>query len=317
MNPTLRSRRQWLVAGAACVAAPMVRAQTPTKVAYGYSAVTDFASVFVAIDEGFFARRGLEVEAKFIPLNPTIVPALQSGSLQIGGPTPTVYLQALEGGLDHVVLGGGGVLSKTYTEVGLVAKAGAGIRSAADCVGKKIGVPGLGALLHVTFRQWLVINKVDPKQVNFIEAPFPQHADLIRGGSLDAVVSGGPFMSRIVESGSGYVAAYYMTFLPEGYPTILHVARRDWVEQNPAAVTAFREGIREAAAFMKLPANDARVRESCGKYMKLPPAVAAKMQISPTGPVVTVPQLQWWAGLMKEQALLKETPAFDKLIPKG
>lgn len=314
------TRRRFMargVASAAALAAPAFRARAATKISYGYSAVSDFASLFVAVDEGFFGKRGLEVEPRFIPLNPTIVPAIQSGSLHIGGPTPTSFLQSVEGGLDHVVLAGGGVLSKTYTELGLVAKAGAGIRSAGDCVGRKIGVPGLGALLHITFRQWLKTMGVDHTKVSFIEAPFPQHADLIRGGSIDAVVTGGPFMARILDSGAGYVAAYYTTFLPEGYPTIVHVARRDWVQQNPAAVKAFRDGLIEATAFLLRKENNARVRATLGKYLKLPEPVAAKMQISPPGPIVTLRQLQWWGGMMQEQGLLKTAPGYDTLIAKA
>ena len=121
--------------------------QATTKVVFGYTAVTDFASVFIAADEGFFAKRKLEVELKFIPLNSTIPAALQSDSLQIGGPTPSVFLQAVDGGLDLMVLAGGGVTSKTMTGFGLVARAGSGIRSPQDCAGKKVGVPGLGAFL--------------------------------------------------------------------------------------------------------------------------------------------------------------------------
>lgn len=319
MTPTL-TRRRLLIGGsalAAGLAAPAVRAQSTTAIAYGYSAVTDFATVFLAIDEGLFAKRRLEVEAKFIPINPTITPAIESGSLQVGGVTPTGFLQAAEGGLDHVIVGGGGVLSKNYTEVGLVARAGTNIRSAQDCVGKKIGVPGLGALLHVTFRHWLKLNKVHPGAVQFVEAPFPQHADLVRGGSIDAVVTAGPFMARILGSGAGYVAAYYTTFMPEGYPTIVHVARRDWVEANGPAVAGFRAAIQEAATFMGQEKNEPRVREVLGKYLKLPPPVAAKMQISPPGPVVTTAHLQWWAELMREQSLLKLEPAFARLLAKA
>lgn len=319
MNHT-SSRRHLLFGGAAIAAgmhAPLVRAQATTKVVYGYSAVSDFATVFIGADEGLFAKRGLEVEPKFIPINPTIIPGIESGSLQMGGPTPSGYLQSVDSGLDHVVLGGGGVFSKTFTELALVAKAGSGIRTAQDCVGKKIGVPGVGALLHVTFRQWLKMAGVDWKRVNFVEAPFPQHADLIRGGSIDAVVTAGPFMLRILDSGAGYVASFYATFLPEGYPTILHVAKREWAMQNPAAVKAFRAGIVEAAAFMAQPKNDARVRELLAKYLKVPAPVAAKMQISPPGPVVTAKQLQWWVGLMQEQGMLKSAPALDKIIFKG
>ena len=313
-------RRILLHAGAAAAAATTlwpVLARERTKIVYGYSAVSDFATVFVATDDGFFATRGLDVEPKFIPLNPTIILGIESGSLQMGGSTPTGYLQSIDGGLDQVVIGGGGVLSKTYTDLGLVARAGAGIRSAKDCIGKKIGVPGIGALLHVTFRQWLKVNGVDAKQVTFVEAPFPQHADLLRGGAVDAVVSGGPFMARIVDSGVGYVASFYMTFLPEGYPTILHVSRRDWAEKNPAAVKAFREAIVQAAAFIGQPKNEPKVREGFAKYLKVPAPLAAKMQISPPGPIVSVGQLQWWADMLREQGLLQQALPLGNLIVKA
>lgn len=319
-SSTSPTRRAALLRGAAllgAMAVPALPARAATKIAYGYSAVSDFATLFLATDEGLFGKRGLEVEPKFIPINSTIPAAIESGSLQMGGPTPTGFLQAVHGGLDHVVIGGGGVLSKTYTELGLVARAGAGIRSAQDCVGKKIGVPGLGALLHVAFRQWLKINGVDAGGVNFIESAFPQHADMIRGGTVDAVVTGGPFMTRIVDGGTGYVASYFSTFLPEGYPTVLHVARRDWAAQNAPAVRAFREAINEATAFMLQPKNDARVREVLAKYLKLPAPSVAKMQISPPGPVVTAKQLQWWGTLLREQGFTNAQLNYPDLIAKG
>ncbi len=312
-------QRRTLISALASASAALtlpVHSQTSTKVVFGYTAVGDFAPVFVAKEEGFFSKRGLDMELKFIPLNSTIPAALESDSLQIGGPTPSVYLQSVDGGLDHVVLAGGGVLSKTYTELGLAARAGSGIRSAQDCIGKKIGVPGLGAFLHVSFRQWLKVNRVDYKKVTFVEASFPQHADLIRGGSLDAVVTGGPFMQRIIDSGTGYVAAYYTTFLPEGQPTIVHAARREWAQKNPTAAKAFREGVVEGAAWVKTPANNARLREHIGKYIKLPPAVLATMQISPPGPVITPEQLRWWVGLMKDQEMLRTDIKVAELIWK-
>ncbi len=304
-----------LVAAPTCVAMP-ARAQSDTTIVFGYTAVTDFATVFVAADEGYFKKRHLDVELKFIPLNSTIPAALQSDSLQIGGPTPSVFLQAVDGGLDLVVVSGGGVTSKSVTGFGLVARAGSGIRSAPDCVGKKIGVPGLGAFLHVTFRAWLKDRGVDYRKVSFVEASFPQHGDLLRGGSVDAVVTADPFMSRITESGAGYVASYYGTFLPDGKHTILHAAKREWVAKNPAAARAFREAVQEAGAFVEQAKNDARVRASIGKYIKLPPEVLAKIQISPPGPLVSEKQLAYWVGLMKDQDMLKTSLDVSQLVAK-
>lgn len=311
-------KRRQLLAGAAAagaIAALPARAQS-TKITFGYTAVTDFASVFVAAEEGFFKKRNLDVELKFIPLNSTIPAAVQADSLQIGGPTPSVFLQSVDGGLDHVVLAGGGVTIKSFTGFGLVARAGSGIKSAQDCVGKKIGVPGLGAFLHVTFRGWLKGQGVDYRKVNFVEAAFPQHGDLLRGGTLDAVISADPFMSRITDSGIGYVASYYATFLPEGQPTIIYTARRDWTQKNPQAAHAFQQAVQEAAAFMAKPANSDKVRGAIGKYIKLPPEVLAKAQISPPGPVVTEKQLAYWVSLMKDQEMLRTSPEPAKLIFK-
>lgn len=314
--PGRRLALQAAAAASAALALPAARAQSFPKITFGYTAVSDFASVFVAAEEGLFAKRRLEVEPKFIPLNSTIPAAIQSDSLQLGGPTPSVFLQAVDGGLDHVVVGGGGVTSKTMTGIGLVARAGAGIRSAQDCVGKKVGVPGLGAFLHVTFRAWLKQSGVDHRRVTFVEAPFPQHGDLLRGGSLDAVVTADPFMARIVDSGNGYVASYYSTFLPDGQPSIVYAGKRSWVEANAAAVRAFQAAVQEAGAFIAKPANDAKVRAAIGKYIKLPPEVLAKMQISPPGPVVNDRQLAYWVGLMKDQEMLRADPAVARLVFK-
>lgn len=79
------------LAAASAAAALPSRAQSNPKIVFGYTAVSDFASVFVAAEEGYFKKRTLDVELKFIPLNSTIPAALQSDSLQIGGPTPSVF----------------------------------------------------------------------------------------------------------------------------------------------------------------------------------------------------------------------------------
>jgi len=214
------------------------------------------------------------------------------------------------------VVGGGGMTSKSLTGVGFVARAGSGIRTAQDCVGRKIGVPGLGAYLHVSFRAWLKLNKVDPAKVNFVEVSFPQHSDVLRAGSIDGVVTGDPFMARILASGTGYVASYYTTFQPDGMPTILYTARRDWVAKNAQAVKAFQAAIIEAANFIKKPANDATVRAHIGKFIKLPPEILASMQLSPPSPVIVEKQLSYWVDMMNDQKMLKASPNVPSLLAK-
>jgi hypothetical protein len=54
------NRRTLLLTGLA--AAAPTHAQPATKIALGYTAVTDFASAFVAVEEGYFSKRGLDVQ---------------------------------------------------------------------------------------------------------------------------------------------------------------------------------------------------------------------------------------------------------------
>src|SRR6185295_7226992 len=160
-------------------------ASAQTKINIGYTAVTDFASAFVAQEQGFFKKHGLDAEFTLITLNSNIPAAVLSNSVQIGGPTPSVHLQAVDGGLDLVIIAGGSVTSKTITSVGVVARPDSSIAKPEDFVGKKIGVPGLGAFLHVLFRQWLIEKGVDFKKVTFVEVSFPQMNDVLKSGQID------------------------------------------------------------------------------------------------------------------------------------
>jgi NitT/TauT family transport system substrate-binding protein len=67
---------------------------------------------------------------------------------------------------------------------------------------------------------------------------------------------------------------------------------------------------------MKIPSNEPKVREHTGKFIKLPPEVIAKVQLSPPGPIETEKQLNFWGAMMKDQEMLKTAPAVAQLIAK-
>jgi NitT/TauT family transport system substrate-binding protein len=133
---------------------------------------------------------------------------------------------------------------------------------------------------------------------------------------VDAVVSADPFMSRITDSGAGYVVSYYSTFLPDGQPTIITPRGETGWRRTPPRPGLPRGHRRGRRLHRPSPKNNDKVRAAIGKYIKLPPEVIAKVQISPPGPVVTEKQLTYWINLMKEQDMLKTTPDVTKLIVK-
>ncbi len=302
--------------GAALVLAAWAdNATAQTKVNIGCTATTDCASAAVALQEGIFKKNGLDVSLTLIGLNSNIPAALLSDSIQIGGPTPSVFLQAIDGGLDLVaVAGASSTANSTYDSAGVIAAPASGISGPKDFVGKKVGAPGIGAFLQVLFSKWLIDNGVDPKQVNFVEVTFPTMSDALKSGAVDAVVGAEPFMSRILASGTGKIAGYFLEKLPERRPQILYASTRVWADANPDALKAFRASIQEGAKIVNEYPD--KGRKAIANFTKISMDVLSKMKLSVADPGIDQEQLDWWVSTMSEQNMLQGKPDTATLIQK-
>ena len=284
------------------------------KITFMYTAVSQFIGMFVAKDQGMLDKRGLDVDMSLTTNGSVISAALVADSAQIGGPTPTVLLQANEQGLDLVVVAG----TEVYPSVarsGIVAGAQSGIKLPKDLVGKKIGVPGLGGIIDVLSRKWVQVRGVDYHQIQWVEVGFPQQADALKGGLADAVASVDPFYSRVVGDKTGYDIGTYSEVIPDGTSPVNFVSTRAWADKNHESIVALRAALDEAVAYIKDPANDASVRASLAKFTKLPPAVAATMAIPKNFQVHIQPSaLRFWIEVSREQGLIKNNPDPASLI---
>src|SRR5215218_7073873 len=92
------------------------------KIVYGFSASTAFANAFVAANEGLFKKHGLDVEMKLVPNSSTTPAALMADSLQVATPTAPNTMQAVEQGLDLVVIAGGGYYTKGMEDVAIMVR---------------------------------------------------------------------------------------------------------------------------------------------------------------------------------------------------
>ena len=302
-----------LSACAMWLAVAVPAAADPIKLHIACTATSDCASAMVARDEGIFAKHGIDADVTLIAINTNIPPAIISNSIQIGGPTATVFLQAVDGGLDLVAVDGASVMSPTTNEsIAAVARNGVSIKEAKDFVGKKVGAPGIGAFLHVLFRKWLMEKGVDPKSVNFVEVTFPTMSDALKSGSVDAVLTAEPFISRIKAAGNGDVAARYAAELARTDPIISYVATRAFAEANPEAIKAFRASIEEAAAIVNT--NRDKASAAIAKFTKLPLEIVAKNPPSVSKPELKGTDFAWWVETMKQQDMLQSNVDLSKLV---
>jgi NitT/TauT family transport system substrate-binding protein len=305
------------MAGVATLAALLLAggAQAQTKIQIGCTATSDCASAMVGVDEGIFKRHGLDVEMTLIGINSNIPAAILSNSIQIGGPTSTVFLQAVDGGLDLVAVGGASIMNKSSNDtIAAFTRTGVEAREAKEFVGKKVGAPGLGAFLHVLFRKWLIEKGVDPKGVNFVEVTFPTMTDVLKSGSVDAVLTAEPFVTRMTQAGTGKVGALYAAELQRTEPIIFYAASREWAEKNPDAIKKFRDAIAEAANIVNTDRDKASA--SIAKFTKQPLELVKLNPPNYSEPVLKSEQLAWWIDVMKQQNMLQSKVDLNKLMLK-
>ena len=296
---------------AAVLAAGPVCAQT--KIQIGCTATTDCASAMVAVDEGIFKKHGLDAEMVLIGINSNIPAAIVSNSIQIGGPTSTVFLQAADGGLDLVVVAGASVMNKASNDnIAAFVRNGITIKEPKDFAGKKVGAPGLGAFLHVLFVKWLVEKGVDPKSVNFVEVTFPTMADIIKSGGVDVVLTAEPFVTRMTNAGLGTVGARYGAELARTEPIIFYAAARDWAEKNPDSIKKFRAAITEGAEIVNSDRDKASV--AIAKFTKQSIELVKASPPNRSEPALKAGQLAWWIDVMSSQKMLQTKVDLNKLI---
>ena len=286
------------------------QAAAETKLKMMYTAVSGFTAGYVAQEQGFFKKRGIDMEFVQTMSSGNNPPALVSNSVQVAGPTMPTLLQANDSGLDLVIIANGAVYP-LEADI-LVARQGSGIQKPADLKGKTVGVPGLGALLHFMLIRNLQQNGVNPKDVKFVEVSFPQAADALKSGQIDAYPAQAPFTARILQSGAGYEVANWLKSTPDGTITVVYATTRQWAEANKETVKALREAMKEAVEYSK--SHRPEMYAAIAKYTKLPQAVVSSLA-PPNLEVDTSPkQVKFWIDLAKEQGAIKGNPDPAKII---
>ena len=299
-----------ITAALAMLLAPLAAAQT--KITLGYTGANAFVAAFVAKDQGFFAKRGLDVTMQLVPVGSTIPAAMAGGSLQVGTLTPPAFLLAVEGGIETQIVAAATFQSKANITTGVVAREGTNIKAPADFRGKRVGVPGLNGVNHVTFMKWLKDRGTDPRQVTFVEAFFPQMGDLLKGGQVDAVLPVEPFLGRIVQSKVGYVVAPYAAEVSDNYLESFYIMTRDFMQKNPKAADAFKESIREAVAWIGK--NEEAARKTQVTYLKLPEAIAMSIRMPTLTVDIQVKDLQFWIDLCRDFGITKGTATVQQVL---
>lgn len=231
---------------------------------------------FVAIDQGFYEDHGLTVEQAPIPGGAALVPALESGELNIGGTNPVSPMQAVEQGLDVKCIG---ELTRKTEEGGLplvLAPANDGvIKTGSDFEGKTVAVNTLANMHHIVAASWIRENGGDPSKVNFQAVDFADMIPALLEERVDAAMLDEPFGT--IAAGQDIPVLDEAPFLAAiGEKPVMGcwVVSSEWAESHPREVEAFIAAIADAEAYLAGQEDDSEFRRILVDQLELDPALA-------------------------------------------
>jgi ABC-type nitrate/sulfonate/bicarbonate transport system substrate-binding protein len=221
------------------------KAQEMPTVLLGTQPYPGEASIFVAVAKDLFTQAGVKVVDRKMPSGRLTMDAMLSGSLNIATPVETGPMFAIANGTELAILA---QISTNQEEVKPAVRTDAGIRSAKDLKGKRLGY-GAGSSNQFAMYNWLKAGGVAASHVTLVNL---QPADLVSAlvsGGIDVAFTWEPFLTAAVDKGMGKIAVVDGQNLYQS--RLLLVARPTWANANIDGTAKLLRALTTASAWMK------------------------------------------------------------------
>lgn len=262
----------------------------------GYVAYSDDAALFLAIQDGIFARHGLSVSLTSQANPVDVVSSMVSGAEQFGFITTPVLANVNSKGTSAKCVStvdGQQPTQDSRDGTMLVAAKGSGITSLKGLAGKKVATVQTTSLNSLAVEVLAKQAGLSPSSYQFIQMPFPQMPAALSQGNVQAAVITSPFVNTAVAEGAT-VIDHPNVVLFGGATVTCMSALTSYITKDPAVVADFHAAMNEAVAYSE--SHQSAAKATLTKYLDLTPAVAQKQILStnwdPTINVASINQIE-------------------------
>lgn len=224
---------------------------------------------FVALENGYWAEQGLNVQIKLTAGGRMVVQALQAGDAQFGHVAISGTLPIARAGGDRLV-----AIMPYYNAPDFMGKASAyaivgrrdrGIDPAnpASLLGKKIGFTAGTDEFYL--KQWFRREKLDITKATLVSVLVEDMPITLSQGLVDAAVPWEPYGSQIIRELGANAAVMSRGEAGLISDNVGVVVREDWVKTNYDTAEKFTTGIAQAAQFVR--DHPLETAEIVGRYL--------------------------------------------------
>ena len=279
------------------------RAQ-PVKLRVSIIPIIDVAPLQVAIAKGFFAAEGLEVDVTPLQGGAVGIPALAAGQVQIAFSNVISTVLAAKQGLPFEIIAAGSNTGDAPPDLaGLVAKKGASFKTGKDFEGKRIAVNTRNNIIWLYARAWVRATGGNPDAVTYLEVPFPQMIDAVRGDRVDAAFIVEPFLSAGT-AGELQVVAWPYNAVQKSFPVAQYAAAKSYVQQNPGVIDRWLRAYHKGIDWTNQNRGSEELAKIVSAYTRIAPEQIQKLPLPPYQKTVDPAALEPVVAEMRRHGLL-------------
>jgi ABC-type nitrate/sulfonate/bicarbonate transport system substrate-binding protein len=277
----------------------------PVAVSVSDTAGVPSAFLEYGVQEGFFRKRGLDVTVQPSQGGATVVPAVVSGDVDIGGSNLVSVLLAQGKDIPVKIVAPGTFVDGRKDFSAIVVAKDSDIREPKDLEGRTLAVNTLKNVAEVTARESLERQGVDTSKIELTEVDFPDMTAAVEQGRVDAAFAIEPFVTQATAAGNRIVARPYVGTKP-GLQIGCYFTSEQYLAENEDTVASFREAVGETAE--AIAADPSGFREFLPEASEIPPP-AAQNAVLPAWKASSDPEsLELTAELMARYEVTPEKP---------
>jgi NitT/TauT family transport system substrate-binding protein len=214
----------------------------PDSIIIGSNAIEHSALIYIAVDQGYFAKNGLNVTTRDYTIAPEAMGGLLNNVVDMASiPEYTIVEKAFKKENISVI----GCIDKFQT-ASLIGRKDKGIESISDLKGKKIGL-SRGTLIEFYLGRFLDLHGMSLQDVTLVDLPSTQYVQALTNGSVDALVTSKNYKDQIVRLLGANVVIWPAQSNQPGF--VLMTCRDDWAANHPDTINKLLRSLVQAEEY--------------------------------------------------------------------
>jgi NitT/TauT family transport system substrate-binding protein len=309
----LRARRHTLAASlAAAVTAAAAACGTPASatgpgpekpdITVAALPIVANAPVYIAQQDGLFARAGLHVTIKPVAQSTAATADLLHGSVDVitGANFVSFFKAQAAGVLSLKILSEEATCAPNANEI--VVPPHSPITKPADLAGRTIAVNISNDIQTMTTNEILKADDVTTARIRYVVIPFPDMATALAAHRIDAAYEVEPFLSEAEAKIGAVPVLDNCTGPTAGIPIGGAITTTAWAQNYPRTARAFQHAMAQAAALADT--NRALIEQVVTRDIHVSKQIAAIITVGQFPTSVNTAQIQRTADQMREGGLL-------------